>query len=364
MSRRNSPPLRSSGINTIQLNAAREMHARTVRARRMPIPTSGITAPSILPTATTTATNTVLPAMPARHICNNPNNPPCVHCGSVIIPSPQATLPLEDNPSITINDWTISSRKKPILNSQELDLWENEKLKGLTLPEMIFGNNYIRIENPKLDWSIEFNALDALRNVQLQDSGIRVAYSSDWINSKRRQNSANAAQRYANDVSDDSLNIIHKYDWTYTTRYRGTENPPASRFRLDNDQTLPLDKLAVHDKILFYDDMILFEDELADNGISILNVKIRVMNERLLLLSRFFLRVDDVLVRVYDTRLYVEFDENKVIRESKEFEGKYQDVLAKHRLSQSHDPKAALRDSSWVAQNTPMVKRECEIIEF
>ncbi|EJS41335.1 tip41p [Saccharomyces arboricola H-6] len=354
MSQKNTPPLRSPGINTVQINAAREMHAQTVRARRMPMPTSAITASSSPATST----------MPPRHTCNNPNNPPCVHCGSVIIPSPRATLPLEDNPSISINDWTISSKKKPILNSQELDVWENEKLKGLTLPEMIFGNNYIRIENVKLDWSIEFNALDALKNVQLQDSGIRVAYSNDWINSKRRQNSTNGAQRFTNDVKDDSLNIIHKYDWTYTTRYKGTEKSPESRFLLDNDQTLPLDKLAVHDKILFYDDMILFEDELADNGISILNVKIRVMNERLLLLSRFFLRVDDVLVRVYDTRLYVEFDENRVVRESKEFEGKYHDVLAKHRLSQSHDPKAALRDSNWVAQNTPMIKRECEIIQF
>ena len=298
MSKRNTPPLRSSGINTIQINAAREMHAQTVRARRMPMPTSGITTPSVQPTAA--------PATPPRHICNNPNNPQCLHCGSVIIPSPRATLPLEDNPSISINDWTISSRKKPILNSQELDIWENEKLKGLTLPEMIFGNNYIRIENSKQHWSIEFNALDALKEVQLQDSGIRVAYSNDWINSKKRQNSTNGAQRFTNDVNDDSLNIIHKYDWTYTTRYKGTESSPESKFRLDNDQKLPLDKLAVHDKILFYDDMILFEDELADNGISILNVKIRVMNERLLLLSRFFLRVDDVLVRVYDTRIFIQ----------------------------------------------------------
>ena len=274
------------------------MHAQTVRARRMPMPTSGITTPSVQPTAA--------PATPPRHICNNPNNPQCLHCGSVIIPSPRATLPLEDNPSISINDWTISSRKKPILNSQELDIWENEKLKGLTLPEMIFGNNYIRIENSKQHWSIEFNALDALKEVQLQDSGIRVAYSNDWINSKKRQNSTNGAQRFTNDVNDDSLNIIHKYDWTYTTRYKGTESSPESKFRLDNDQKLPLDKLAVHDKILFYDDMILFEDELADNGISILNVKIRVMNERLLLLSRFFLRVDDVLVRVYDTRIFIQ----------------------------------------------------------
>ncbi|CAI7403372.1 BEM_collapsed_G0058280.mRNA.1.CDS.1 [Saccharomyces cerevisiae] len=84
--------------------------------------------------------------------------------------------------------------------------------------------------------------------------------------------------------------------------------------------------------------MILFEDELADNGISIFNVKIRVMNERLLLLSR-------------DQRI-------------QEFEGKYQMYLLSTGYPNLTTQKAALRDSNWVAQNTPMIKRQCEIIQF
>ena len=342
------------------------------------------TSTSITSTAagtTTTATTTISETRkgPSKHICNNPRNPPCAKCGRAIIPAPKATLPLEDNPSISIGEWTISSRKKPILNSQELEDWENNKLRGLpALPEMIFGNNYVQIKNTDKEWGIEFNALDALKLVDLADPGIRVSYAQKWIDSKRRQQQRQQQQQQqqqqagqqeflgTEDISD-SLKIVKNYDWTYSTLYDGTLiglNKDKYPFKHDDNEKLPIDKLSKPDPILYYDDLVLFEDELADNGISVLNVKIRVMHERLLLLSRFFLRVDEVMLRVYDTRVYVEFEENKVLREFKEYEGKYEDIMKKHRISHSHDPKAALRDSNWVVEHLPMRRRKCEVIHF
>lgn len=338
------------GIQTIEINSARELYAQTVRARR---------PDAVTEVSEETRAQFVTPRAPSRatprHKCNNPNNPACEGCGIVIIPSPVATLPLEDTPSISIEDWTITTRKKPILNSQELEQWE-KNLTGLTLPEMIFGNSFVRIENEKHDWSLEFNAFDALSMVKKEDSGIRVSYAQKWIKSKKDQ-------QQSSEIDESSLMIGQHYDWTYTTKYKGTvKNKENEGFSKDDSVELPVEKLSKPDPILFYDDMILFEDELADNGISILNIKIRVMNERLLLLSRFFLRVDDVLFRIVDTRVYVEFDENKVIREFKEYEGEYKHVLTKHKLSHSHDPKAALRDSNWVVQHLPLVNRECEVL--
>lgn len=354
--------IRTGGINTIQIDAARQIHARTVQAR---IPPSARTVRSTGDNSITsnhmkTTSQFSPPKTSSRHVCNNPNNPPCAHCGTVIIPSPSAKLPLEDNPSITINNWTVSSRKRPILNAVELNDWET-KLKGLSaLPEMIFGNNYVRIMNTRDEWGIEFNALDALKMVKLEDTGIRVAHSKNWIESKKKQ----GQQEYLDMDMDESLKITKSYDWTYSTDYRGTTLGDQKKFKIDNEVKIPIDKLSRPDKILFFDDMILFEDELADNGISLLNIKIRVMNERLLLLGRFFLRVDDVLLRVHETRIFVEFDDNLVIREFKKHEGKYNDILAKHHISHSHDPKAALRDSDWVVKHTPLVSRETEIIRF
>ena len=71
---------------------------------------------------------------------------------------------------------------------------------------------------------------------------------------------------------------------------------------------------------------MLYEDELGDNGISLFSVKIRVMPQRLLLLAQFFLRVDGVLVRVRDTRVYVEFGTGKVVREWTAKEAEYAEV--------------------------------------
>lgn len=65
---------------------------------------------------------------------------------------------------------------------------------------------------------------------------------------------------------------------------------------------------------------------MADNGITLLSCKIRVMPARLLILCRFFMRLDNVLVRMRDTRVYVEFASGEVIREYVAKEEKYESV--------------------------------------
>jgi type 2A phosphatase activator TIP41 len=83
----------------------------------------------------------------------------------------------------------------------------------------------------------------------------------------------------------------------------------------ETSKPIPIELLKRPDPILFFDEVILYEDELADNGITMLSCKIRVMQDRLLLLSRFFLRLDNVLFRLRDTRVYVDFEKSEVIRE-------------------------------------------------
>ena len=107
--------------------------------------------------------------------------------------------------------------------------------------------------------------------------------------------------------------VIKPFDWSYTTNYKGTVQPPPDFQHCDHP--LPLDLLRKPDPILFFDNVILYEDELADNGISMLSCKVRVMPARMLLLLRFFMRLDDVLFRLRDTRLYVDFETKEVIRE-------------------------------------------------
>lgn len=89
---------------------------------------------------------------------------------------------------------------------------------------------------------------------------------------------------------------------------------------------LPIELLKRPDPILFFDDVILYEDELADNGVTVLSCKIRVMPSCLLLLSRFFLRLDNVIVRLRDTRIYIDLESGHVIREYLSRESSYNET--------------------------------------
>ena len=212
----NTNVTRLHGINTIEINAARQMHSRTISAR---IPTTTTTRPNNQtspPTfqpprsITTTTTTTTKTSIRSTHKCNNPNNPHCPNCESIIIPAPVARMPILDTPSITIHDtWRITSQKGTILNSQQIDDWVQNKLKFNTLPEMIFGENYVKLENLKNGWELQFNALDSLKGVALNDSGIRVAYSEKWKKSKRIDHQRDQVDQESKD-----------FDWTYTTAYR------------------------------------------------------------------------------------------------------------------------------------------------
>lgn len=127
---------------------------------------------------------------------------------------------------------------------------------------------------------------------------------------------------------------------------------------------IPIERLGPSsgEPILFYDDIVLFEDELADNGTSTLNVKVRVMPSGWLVLQRFFLRVDNVLFRVFDTRMYVSFDPRdaerdektseplpRVIRECRGMEAPYDAVLKRLPINRSQDL-SLLTNVAWVTE--------------
>lgn len=96
---------------------------------------------------------------------------------------------------------------------------------------------------------------------------------------------------------------------------------------------------------MFYAEIPLFEDELHDNGASHLLTRIvgslperialalivppqRVMPTCFFILSRFTLRVDNVLFRTYDTRIYHSFGASPplVVRETSGWEAPYDRV--------------------------------------
>ncbi|KAK6348279.1 hypothetical protein TWF718_006085 [Orbilia javanica] len=268
------------------------------------------------------------------------------------MPPPPTALPTPQNmatvmptavdagKSITVSSFKITTRKLPILNAQEIDVM-TEKL-GIAPPEMIFGNNIVSIEKvggSGEGWKIEFNALEALDLVDKTGNDmLKVAYSAAW-------------QKQREKMHEGIKEVVKPFDWTYSTNYQGSISG-TQEFAPTTDQ-IPLDKLRRPDPILFFDDVMLYEDELADNGMSILSVKIRVMPARLLLLARFYMRLDDVVFRIRDTRVFVEFADGVVLREYQEKEDSYENVKKKFPPYRDDTP-AIMRDPNQMAEYLPL----------
>ena len=119
--------------------------------------------------------------------------------------------------------------------------------------------------------------------------------------------------------------MVKPFDWSYSTDYKGTLSIDSPTFS-PSLTPIPVELLKRQDPILFFDEVMLYEDEMADNGITLLSCKIRVMPQRMLLLCRFFMRLDNVLLRIRDTRVYIDFGKREVIREYQAKEEKYETI--------------------------------------
>lgn len=152
--------------------------------------------------------------------------------------------------------------------------------------------------------------------------------------------------------------VVKPFDWSYSTDYKGTVSQEGPQF-IQSPTPIPLELLRQPDPIQFFDEVMLYEDELADNGITILNAKVRVMPSRMLLLCRFFMRLDDVMFRIRDTRVFVEFGTGEVIREYTSREESFQTVRLKL-ASTREDVPALMRDPNRLAEVLPIVEKTNE----
>ncbi|CAI0472108.1 unnamed protein product [Linum tenue] len=195
-----------------------------------------------------------------------------------------------------------------------LERWE-EKLQTSHLPEMVFGDSCLVLKHLKSGTKLHFNAFDALMGWKQEAlPPVEVPAAAQWkFRSKPFQQ------------------VILDYDYTFTTPYVGSEmmedqNENGKVIDVsdklhweDCKEHIDVGALASKEPILFYDEVVLYEDELADNGVSLLTVKVRVMPSYWFLLLRYWLRVDGVLMRLRDTRIYCAFSDGAnpvILRES------------------------------------------------
>jgi len=217
--------------------------------------------------------------------------------------------------SIDILDWKISSKKQRMLDTLEMEQLHHS-LSAPALPEMVFGGSRVEFKHLPSGFTLHFTAQDALACWDPSSPSVKVAASSAW---------AKTRSAHAKDVA-------RQFDWTYSTDYKGTvvpgQTPEGSRIGSPSQttDTIDLDKLRIPEPILFFDEIVLFEDELADNGTALYSVKLRVMPTGFYCLARFFLRVDDVLIRGRETRIYHAFNTKYILREHSLRESTYLEI--------------------------------------
>uniref|UniRef100_A0A3P9M0Z1 TIP41-like protein n=1 Tax=Oryzias latipes TaxID=8090 RepID=A0A3P9M0Z1_ORYLA len=237
--------------------------------------------------------------------------------------------------------WKVTSAKNHIMKSKDVERL-GEEISMPCLPEMLFGDNVLRIQHAD-GYGIEFNAIDALKRVNNMDDAVKVACAQEWQESRAD--------------SEHSKEVVKPYDWTYTTDYRGTLLGEEMQMKVtETSERIDMEKLKARENIMFFDEVLLFEDELHDHGVSKISVKIRVMPTSFFLLMRFFLRVDGVLIRINDTRLYHEAGKDYLLREFSTRENKIAEL--------KHVPSGVYADPNEIAQYLTLKLTEYEKLEL
>ncbi|KAK0405413.1 hypothetical protein QR680_017978 [Steinernema hermaphroditum] len=214
------------------------------------------------------------------------------------------------------------------------------------LPDMIFPNNTLTInaitaKNPDAA-TIQFNALDALKRVDAHNlPDVQVGVSQEW-------------QRKRPQVELDHK--VKDFDWTYTSDYDATIGEGFKIAEATEDERIDMERLKRQEPIHFYSQLTLYEDELADHGCTMMNVRVRCMPTSFFVLCRFYLRVDGVMVRVCDTRLFGERGSEKIIREWTRREAKYSEL--------SPAALEAVLDSNQIWQMLPIVESRYTTLTF
>ena len=74
---------------------------------------------------------------------------------------------------------TITTRKFPILSAAPIEAMTAAL--GIAVPEMIFGDNSVVIENPTAGWALSFNTFDGLNRVdKTGEKMLQVRHSEEW----------------------------------------------------------------------------------------------------------------------------------------------------------------------------------------
>jgi len=248
----------------------------------------------------------------------------------------------------------LSAHHSPMLNSLQLQSLAHT-LPGIKVPEMVYGSAHVQITHLEAGFAFDFNALDALRycgyearQSNLHREGelraehiayipecVQVSMADQWKGRKLPKDSI-FREEGKGDMAAIEVASIYQSDWTYCTPYRGLIrgladaagfSPLPAHVRLTvTEESIPLEHLGPDNPVLWGAAVSFFEDELDDSGQSKCYIRVRAMADCWYALLRSYVRVDNVLIRILDTRIYHEYGKSEVQREFRVQESTFEEL--------------------------------------
>jgi type 2A phosphatase activator TIP41 len=233
------------------------------------------------------------------------------------------------------------------LGNKDLEKLE-EGLKVQHVPDAFFGRNIAQFFHKGSDFLYEFNAFDALlltrhdnQKALLAKKGFdktKLVNSINYLPTDIKVKMAESWKDYKPPEDTEIKDVAIIGDWTCGTPYKGTVKEPGSALNLadppneivqkstllkesavhlveETSEDIPISKLGMDNPILNYNEVTLFEDDLGDCGYGTCFLRWRTMKDCFFALLRSYIRVDDVLIRIMDTRIYHEYGKNYLLRE-------------------------------------------------
>ena len=316
---------------------------------------------------------------------------------------PSKTLKFE---SFTHKGWSFHHSLYPMFDTKELDQI-SDVVGTMGMPEVFYGYNHFLVSCPDKDFLMEFSPAEALRlsAFKFQKEFFRDPKKEDdlaeefkkklELDSELKLNQVDMIPKLievkeaqfwkkkdTSKVKDfNQVEIIS--DWTYSTTYKGSvkylsnhveriKNETAlelevseevakaqsGKFKIEtpSTETIPLERLGRENPIIHFGEIFLYEDDLGDTGYTRCSVRFRVMDDCFYILHRYYLRVDEVVVRIFDTRIFKGFESNYFIREFQHKESTY-DQLRNKGFKISSEWSLSKTQSDEVANELDMKKK-------
>ena len=264
--------------------------------------------------------------------------------------------------------WQFNHCVSGMSTEKEMDQ-ASDKVGIQGLPSVFYGNNHFYVSNKDFNILLDFNAIDSLsysgfekrkqflRNKTEEGKDDELVQSMEQLMLTHSGLSKNEMDLNLIDVNPKDIVVqqadhwkkkdtskIKDYrefektsDWTYSTPYKGTLrylSDAAKHIKEETGLDLPVQSLeknlscefpeessinfgmlSPENPILHFGEIYLFECDLDDCGYTMNKIRFRVMKDCFYILLRFFLRVDGVRVRIFDTRIFHEFGTDNIHRE-------------------------------------------------